>query len=297
MRWLYHLLPRERDHGARYHPDSLDADGFVHASYADAVDASARLYFAPDAPLDVLQIDPRRLPPRALVVADTPRGPMPHVHGEIPTAAVRGRVPHVAGDARPDRVVGHRIAVLAFDGLTLLDLVGVLDPLSRIASMGVDPSTTVEVIAAHRTHAWNLHGATLSVDRVRPSLADFDLLVIPGGVGTRAMVTDAALLAWLASYPAEGMVASVCTGSLVLGAMGRLKGLRATTHPSAMASLAAYGAEASEARVVDEGTVVTAGGVTAGIDLGIHLVARLVDEAAAEKVAAQMVWPWTQRTH
>jgi len=91
MKWLFHVV-READlhwdeHGF-YAPASLGREGFVHASYKDAVLESARLYFAPGEPLRVLVIDPRKLEAR-IEVAATPRGSMPHVHGPIPHAAVR----------------------------------------------------------------------------------------------------------------------------------------------------------------------------------------------------------------
>lgn len=93
MRWLYHLyeLPaRANDRSIAvdepYKPPAFAREGFVHCSYRDAVAESARLYFAPDAPLRVLQIDPRRL--QDVRVVETPRGPMPHVHEPIPAAAI-----------------------------------------------------------------------------------------------------------------------------------------------------------------------------------------------------------------
>lgn len=290
MRWIYHLLARDTRIAGDYTPASLAAEGFVHGSFLDAVADSARLYFAPAQELDVLQIDPRRLP-SVPVLATTPRGVMPHLYGAIPADAIRARVASAAIGTLPDHVTGTRVAIVAFDGMTLLDLVAVFDPLSRIASMGFDPTTTVEIVGAHRGTAWHGHGATLAVERVRPDLARFDLVVVPGGHGTRALVSDLEVLEWLGSYPPHRLIASVCTGALVLGALGRLHARRATTHASALGDLARYGATAVDARVVDEGSVITAGGVTAGIDLGLHLVARLLDATAADRIATQMAWP------
>jgi uncharacterized protein (DUF952 family) len=88
-RWLYHALvaPPEGDLGDPYAPASLDREGFVHASFASAVHESVALYFPPDAPLLILQIDPRRLP-YAVDIVDTPRGPMPHLPGPVPRATI-----------------------------------------------------------------------------------------------------------------------------------------------------------------------------------------------------------------
>lgn len=298
MRYFFHVV-READLGwgsdGRFLAASLATEGFVHASYKDAVAESARLYFRPDDRLKVLAIDPRRLDV-PVEVAATPRGPMPHLRGSIPVDAVR-----VVGledvEDHDDVVSGSRIAVAAFEGMTLLDLVGPLDALSRIATMGFDETTTCEVIALTRPEGesavlevpvWSARGAALSVERYRPALDAFDLLVVPGGPGTRALEKDAELVSYLASYPRNRLVASVCTGALLLGAAGRLEGRRATTHRTQLDQLARFGATAVEERVVDEGQLVTAGGVTAGIDLGLHLVRRLLGDVVGDRIAIQM---------
>lgn len=86
-RWLYHLVEAARDIGDPYEPYSLGDEGFVHCSFLPDVAVSARLYFPPHATMRVLQIDPRLLTAR-VDVAETPRGPMPHVHGAIPRSAI-----------------------------------------------------------------------------------------------------------------------------------------------------------------------------------------------------------------
>lgn len=301
MRWMFHVV-RAEDLGwgkdGRYAPPSLAAEGFVHASFKDRVRESAKLYFAPGARLRVLAIDPRRIDVPVEVV-ETPRGPMPHVMGSIPCDAF-----HIieldAVDDHPDRVTGTRIGLFAFAGMTLLDLVGPLDALSRIVSMGFDSTASVEVVALTKPKedatvvdvaVWRAFGAEMRAARYRPALDAFDVLVVPGGPGTRTLANDDALLDYLRSFPANRLVASVCTGSLLLGAAGRLQGRRATTHASALDDLAKYGAVATKERVVDEGQLVTAGGVTAGIDLGLHLVRRLAGEGVAIAIAKQMEVP------
>jgi len=304
MRWLFHVLPtREISWGSdgRYRPASLAREGFVHASFRDVVLESARLYFPKDVALSVLAIDPRRLDV-PVEIAETPRGPMPHVRGPIPCDAVRIlSLPDVP--EHPDRVTGARIGLCAFEGMTLLDLVGPLDALSRIASMGFDPTASCEVIGLTRPRrdetvvdvaVWRGSGAALLAGRYRPALDAFDVLVVPGGPSTRGLVEDAALTSYLASFPKNRLLASVCTGALLIGAAGRLEGKRATTHASAHDELARYGAVAVRERVVDEGNVVTAAGVTAGIDLGLHLARRLEGREVAEAIAERMeARPWT----
>jgi len=301
MRWLFHLVrPEDLSWGSdgRYAPPSLAVEGFIHASHQDAVVASANLYFAPEdrVRLRVLVIDPRRLDQRVELVV-TPRGPMPHIHGSIPEDAVRV-ISLDAVDAHPDRVTGTRILFLAFTGLTLLDLVGPLDALSRIASMGFDATTTCEVAALTQQGdplaPWSASGATLTTARYRPALEDVDVLVVPGGPGTRVLQHDASVAAYLGTFPPNRLTTSVCTGSLLLGAANRLRGKRATTHHLWLQELAQYGAIPSRERVVDEGQLLTAGGVTSGIDLGLHLVRRLEGDEACAKIAAQMeVRPFT----
>ena len=299
MRWLYHALPRaiaERElsrsggDSRDLRPVSLETEGFVHFSYADRAAESARLYVRPD-PV-VLRIDPRRLPSR-LEIASTPRGPMPHLFGPIPRDAIVETLELTALESDvPDRVEGTRFGFLAFEGMTLLDLVGVLDPVSRIAGMGFDPTCTCEVISVGAgTRVWSALGATLEVERVRPKLDDFDVLVIPGGPGARALASDRELLAWLGSFPKNRLAASVCTGSLLWAAEGRLVGKRATTHASAFEALEGLGASVVRERVVEDEGCLTAAGVTSALDLGLALVERFTDAATRARVAAQMEMP------
>lgn len=298
MRWLFHIA-REEDiawgKDGRYAPASLATEGFVHASFKDAVAESARLYFEGETRLRVLAIDPRRLDVE-VTVAETPRGPMPHILGSIPVDAIDvmeiGDVPEHA-----DEALGAKIGFAAFEGMTLLDLVGPLDALSRIASMQFDRATRCEVFALTRpsdddtvsdVRVWSACGLSVQAARLRPTLDQYDVLVIPGGPGTRELGQDRALCEYIASYPHNRLVASVCTGSLLLGAAGRLVGKRATTHHRFLADLERHGAVPIEERVVDVGQIVTAGGVTSGIDLGLHLVERLMGTETRDAIAKQM---------
>jgi uncharacterized protein (DUF952 family) len=91
MRWLFHVRPVSDPRSERYAPESLAREGFIHASFVADVEESARLYFSAGSRLEVLQIDPRRLDV-PVQIANTPRGPMPHIHGSIPEDAIRARV-------------------------------------------------------------------------------------------------------------------------------------------------------------------------------------------------------------
>jgi glutathione S-transferase len=107
MRWLYHIVPVGDAVGVRYAPRSLATEGFVHASYRDAVTESARMHFPAGAALRVLQIDPRRLD-APVEEAATPRGPMPHILGAVPAEAIAAVLPLEAIAAAPDLVEEER---------------------------------------------------------------------------------------------------------------------------------------------------------------------------------------------
>jgi cyclohexyl-isocyanide hydratase len=181
-----------------------------------------------------------------------------------------------------------QIAMLAFPRLTFLDLIGGYDALRRVAPMGIDPDVRVRIIGTEREIVDD-SGLVVKVDAVYEDLAPYDLLYVPGGFGTRALVDDARFLAYLSTWGPERPLASVCTGSLLLGAAGYLKDLRATTHHRALDLLRPLCREVvTDRRIVDEGRVVTAGGVSSSLDLGLYLVERHWGVAARETVARQM---------
>jgi len=146
-----------------------------------------------------------------------------------------------------------RIAFLAFPGITLLDLVGAYDALRRVALMGIDRSVTHRIIGT-KAVLEDETGFAIHPDAVYEDLRSFDLLVVPGGLGTRRLMHDEHFIDYLKSYGRSRPVASVCTGSLLLGRAGYLKGKRATTHHGAFEDLAPFCREVvRDSRVVDEG--------------------------------------------
>jgi cyclohexyl-isocyanide hydratase len=275
-RWLYHVTP-DGD-------IAVGPEGFVHCSFAPDVDETIRAHFGGARDLRVLAIDPRRVGAR-IEVAMTPRGPMPHVWGAVPRDAI---FEPRAEEARADAIAGTRFGFVAFSGMTLLDLVGMHDPISRIAAMGFDRTSTCEIVGADGSEAWQKDGARFVVGRTRPRLDEFDVLVVPGGTSARKLAEDAGVVDWLRTFPSNRLAVSVCTGALLLGAAGRLTERRATTHASAIGELGAYGATAVNERVVDEGAVITGGGVTAALDVGIHVVREICGARVGEEIARQM---------
>ena len=180
-----------------------------------------------------------------------------------------------------------RIAFVIYERMTTLDFVGVFDPLTRLKTMGFRPETAWN-ICARTAEVCDVAGLCLKATRIGGELSGYDLLVVPGGYGSRVLVTDDEFIAWLRTAHSCPLKASVCTGALLLGAAGFLKGKRAATHPSARAELATFCAAVSDERVVDEGDVVTARGVTSAIDLGLHLVERFVGREGRERIRRWM---------
>lgn len=181
-----------------------------------------------------------------------------------------------------------RIAFFAFPGLTLLDLVGAYDALRRLAPMGIAPRVRHRIIGTAAEIA-DESGLVVRPDAVYEDLGAFDLLYVPGGLGTRVLLNDERCIAYLRTWGDERPVASVCTGSLLLGKAGYLAGLRATTHHGALDLLRPFCREVvTDERIVDEGRVVTAGGVSASLDLGLHLVAKYWGPEARARIARQM---------
>jgi len=140
-----------------------------------------------------------------------------------------------------------RLGFVIFDGMTALDFIGVYDPLTRLRSMGFMPEMGWD-ICAYAAPVADDRGLGFYPTKIAKSLADYDVLIVPGGLATRQLVADRCFL------PVKSF--GVCTGSLLLGAAGFLKGKQATTHPSAFAALALYCAKVVAERVVDAGDII-----------------------------------------
>ncbi len=181
-----------------------------------------------------------------------------------------------------------RIAFLVFPRLTFLDFVGAYDALRRVATMSIDPAVTHRIIGTE-PEIVDETGLVMKPDSVCEDLAPFDLLYVPGGLGTRLLMDDRRVIDYLKTWGAERPLASVCTGALLLGRAGYLRELRATTHHRAFDLLRPLCREVvTDRRIVDEGRVVTAGGVASSLDLGLYLVEKFWGAPARVKIAAQM---------
>lgn len=179
---------------------------------------------------------------------------------------------------------GPHTQILLFDGYDELDAVAPFEIL-----VGAGLPVRLVTLSGDEPHVEGNHGLRTLIDGALDPAAG-GLLVVPGGgwaggrQGVRRAIESGDVPAAIGDAHAAGtLVASICTGGLLLGAAGLLQGRPAITHRAGIDGLAAFGADVREdARVVDDGDIVTSGGVTAGIDLSLHLVGRLVSPEAAE---------------
>lgn len=172
-----------------------------------------------------------------------------------------------------------QIGLLLFPKVQQLDLTGPHEVFAAI------PDARVHLVARDRQPVAASSGLVLTPDVDFAGCPPLDILCVPGGAGVNALLEDAAVLDFLRRQAAGArFVTSVCTGALVLGAAGLLRGRRATTHWNAQDLLPHYGAIPVAERVVRDGNLMTGGGVTAGIDFALTLVAELVGREAAEAI-------------
>jgi putative intracellular protease/amidase len=172
------------------------------------------------------------------------------------------------------------IAIPIFDRITALDAIGPYEVLSRL------PGARVRFLAPTpgpvRTDNRQL---ALVADEPLSAVPRPEVVVVPGGFGVRALMTSAPVLDWIrAAHETSLWTTSVCTGSLLLGAAGILKDLEATTHWGSLDQLAALGARPTLRRVVVQGKVITAAGVSSGIDMALMLAARIAGDDVAQGI-------------
>ena len=175
------------------------------------------------------------------------------------------------------------IGLLLFPRVQQLDLTG---PYEVLASL---PGTTMHLVARTPEPVTSATGLMLVPTVTFADCPALDVLCVPGGAGVNALLRDAATLDFVRQQAAGARyVTSVCTGALVLGAAGLLRGKRATTHWNSHDLLATFGAVPVRARVVRDGNLLTGGGVTAGIDFAFTLAAELAGQATAEAIQLEL---------
>lgn len=181
------------------------------------------------------------------------------------------------------------VALLVFDEVEVLDFAGPFEVFGVADELAGGTAWRVVTVSPRPGTVRTRHGLKLDPHFTTETCPPAEILVVPGGYGTRALLVQAGLLDWLRHRTrAAEIVLSVCTGSLLLGRAGLLDGLRVTTHASALDRLAAEAPRATidpGQRFHDNGRIITAAGISAGIDASLHVVGRLLGPAAASATA------------
>jgi transcriptional regulator GlxA family with amidase domain len=173
-----------------------------------------------------------------------------------------------------------KIAILLYEGFTALDAIGPYEVLRSV------PDWEVEFVAKQRGEVRTDSGVVgLTADRSLEEVGEPEILLVPGGMGTRKTMADEEILAWLRRVDeTTKWTTSVCTGSLLLAAAGLLEGKQATGHWAWLEPLRELGADPVGGRYVEDGKVITAAGVSAGIDMALYLVGREVGTEVAQAI-------------
>jgi transcriptional regulator GlxA family with amidase domain len=185
------------------------------------------------------------------------------------------------------------VGIVLFEGFELLDVFG---PCEAYGSHHLDGAFKLVTVAANGGRVASAQGPSAVADFALDTAPHLDLLLVPGGIGTRREVDNPALLDWLRTRSAgAALVTSVCTGAALLARAALLDGLRATTNKRAFAWVVSQGPAVNwikQARWVEDGKFATSAGVSAGIDMALALIARIVNADAAEAVALTMEYEW-----
>lgn len=177
-----------------------------------------------------------------------------------------------------------KIAILVFDRLTVLDAVGPYEVLQRLP--GAEVVFVGETAGLQRNDTKSL---AVNADRSVSEVTSADILVVPGGFGEEQVRAKPAMLEWVrAIHQTTTWTTSVCTGALILGAAGILKGLKATTHWAWLQQLETFGAIPVSERVVEQGKIITAAGVASGIDMGLHLARKIAGDTVAQAIQVEI---------
>ncbi|MDY6765089.1 MAG: DJ-1/PfpI family protein [Halobacteria archaeon] len=179
------------------------------------------------------------------------------------------------------------VGFIIYEGMTTLDFLGVYDPVTRLNTMGFMDDLNWDV-CAYTEEVRDITGLEIKPTEIREPLSKYDLVVVPGGFSSEEWIEKEGFIDWIRTSEECDLKASVCTGSLILGEAGYLKDKKATTHPNAFEGLKKYCASVVDDRIVDEGNVITARGVTSSIDLGLYLCEKITDRETKEKIRKQM---------
>jgi transcriptional regulator GlxA family with amidase domain len=190
-----------------------------------------------------------------------------------------------------------RVEILLFDDFEVLDACGPFEVFATARRADGTALCDVAMVAESAAPVRSVGGMMVLPTRTINAAAPPDILVIPGGQGRRTAHDRPATQAWIAAGAARGaLILSVCTGAFFLATAGLLRGRRATTHHSCLDELESLDTAITverDVRFVDEGRIVTAAGIAAGIDASLHVVARELGRDVAERTARRMEYGWT----
>lgn len=180
-----------------------------------------------------------------------------------------------------------KIAYIIFDGITWLDFVGIYDPISRLKSLDHLPDLSWDICSFTATASDNF-GLEMTSNKIKTPLAGYDAIIIPGGFGTRDLQLNKEFIDWIKTADQVRYKISICTGSLILGAAGFLCDKKATTNYREYATLKPYCKEVLSDRIVEDGDTITAGAVSASIDLGLFLCKKWAGAEAEWEIRKRM---------
>jgi transcriptional regulator GlxA family with amidase domain len=192
-------------------------------------------------------------------------------------------------------IAARNLAILLFDDAEVLDFCGPFEVFSVANNQSSKPSFNVYTVAK-KTPITARNGLSVNPAYTLDACPKPDILLVPGGIGTRKELNNELLIEWI-RRTADGaeLVLSVCTGALLLGKAGLLHGLEVTTHHVAydlLREIVPTGTVHEDQRFVDNGRVITSAGIAAGIDMSLHVVERLLGRDVASATARHMEYPW-----
>jgi transcriptional regulator GlxA family with amidase domain len=180
-----------------------------------------------------------------------------------------------------------KIAFIIYDKMTTLDFIGAYDPLTRLKTMGFMNDLVYDV-CSNKKKVISTEGLEITADKILNNLGEYDFIVLPGGEGAKNVVHDKYFMEWIKTAENKSIITSVCGGSIILGVAGLLNDKNATTHPMLMEDLKRFTSKATDKRIVEDGNIITARGVTSSIDLGLFLCEKIAGKEIREKIQRQM---------
>ncbi|WP_141501412.1 DJ-1/PfpI family protein [Paenibacillus luteus] len=184
-----------------------------------------------------------------------------------------------------------KMAFILFDDMTTLDFAGFHNAVTWLKKLNLMENLTWDFCSNERKIKDD-RGMSINIDRVMPNLASYDLIFIPGGKATRELIHDIIFMNWIRTAIAVEYKVSVCTGALLLGAAGFTKNKTITTNPLALDLVKPYCKEVVSVRAMRDGDIVTGGGITASIDLGLFFIESITNKEIAKEVQRYMDYPY-----